>query len=81
VLAQAAVCVEARIGEACIINTRSSVDHECVLGQGVHIAPGATGGQRDGRRFLCGPGSGRSAAREDRQVIVGAGSVVTKRPR
>ena len=31
----------AAIGENVIINTGSSVDHECIIGDGVHIAPGA----------------------------------------
>src|SRR5439155_15866607 len=30
------------IGRQCIVNTRASVDHECVLEDGVEIAPGAT---------------------------------------
>ncbi|MDE2165859.1 MAG: acetyltransferase [Alphaproteobacteria bacterium] len=42
VLALAAICVEARLGRQTIINTGASVDHECVLGDGVHIMPGAT---------------------------------------
>jgi sugar O-acyltransferase (sialic acid O-acetyltransferase NeuD family) len=42
VLAMAAVCVQARLGEQCIINTNASIDHECVLGDGVHVMPGAT---------------------------------------
>jgi len=33
---------EAKIGRQCIINTRASVDHECVLEDGVEIAPGGT---------------------------------------
>ena len=41
ILAQAAVCVEATIGRACIVNTGATIDHECVLGDGVHVAPGA----------------------------------------
>jgi sugar O-acyltransferase (sialic acid O-acetyltransferase NeuD family) len=41
VLAQAAVCVEASVGRATIINTGASVDHECVIGDGVHVCPGA----------------------------------------
>lgn len=41
ILAQAAVCADARLGDACIVNTAASVDHECVLGDGVHVAPGA----------------------------------------
>jgi sugar O-acyltransferase (sialic acid O-acetyltransferase NeuD family) len=42
VLAQAAVGVETVIGEQCILNTGSIVDHECVLARGVHVGPGAT---------------------------------------
>lgn len=41
VLAMAAVCTGARLGEAVIVNTSASVDHDCVLGAGVHVAPGA----------------------------------------
>jgi sugar O-acyltransferase (sialic acid O-acetyltransferase NeuD family) len=41
ILAQAAVCAEAVLGEACIINTGASVDHECQLDAGVHVCPGA----------------------------------------
>lgn len=41
VLAQTAVCVDARIGRGCIVNTGATIDHECVLGNGVHVAPGA----------------------------------------
>lgn len=41
ILAMAAVCVEAQIGRACIVNTSATVDHECILGDGVHICPGA----------------------------------------
>ena len=41
ILAQSAVCVEAVLGRACVINTAASVDHECRLGDGVHIGPGA----------------------------------------
>ena len=38
ILAMSAVCASTSLGEACIINTRASVDHECVLGNGVHMA-------------------------------------------
>lgn len=41
VLAQAAVCVGVRLGRAVIVNTAASLDHECVVGDGVHVAPGA----------------------------------------
>lgn len=42
VLAHATVGTDVEMGEACIINTAASVDHESVLGDGVHVAPGAT---------------------------------------
>lgn len=41
-MAGAIVAPEARIGRQCIINTRASVDHECILEDGVEVAPGAT---------------------------------------
>ena len=41
VLAHALVATDVRIGEACIINHQAAVDHESVLGSGVHLAPGA----------------------------------------
>lgn len=41
VLALAAVCVEVRLGRQTIVNTSASVDHGCVLGDGVHVMPGA----------------------------------------
>lgn len=64
ILAQAVVAAGARIGEACIINHRACVDHECVLGDGVHLAPGAT---------LCG------CVTLGDNVMVGAGAVVLPR--
>lgn len=42
IYAQAAVCVDTKIGEGCIINTRASVDHECVIEDGATVGPGAT---------------------------------------
>lgn len=41
ILANAVVSVDAELGVGCIMNTGSTVDHECRLGDGVHIAPGA----------------------------------------
>jgi sugar O-acyltransferase (sialic acid O-acetyltransferase NeuD family) len=81
VLAHATICVEAALGRECIVNTASSVDHECVLGDGVHIGPGATlaGCVTVGDSSMIGAGAvvlpriviGRDA-------IVGAGAVVTR---
>ncbi|MBN1452606.1 MAG: acetyltransferase [Anaerolineales bacterium] len=41
ILAQSAVCVRAVLGRSCIVNTGAIVDHECRIGDGVHICPGA----------------------------------------
>jgi len=40
----AGVCINAVtvVGEDVIVNTRASVDHDCVIGNGVHLAPGST---------------------------------------
>jgi sugar O-acyltransferase (sialic acid O-acetyltransferase NeuD family) len=81
ILAMSAVCVDVILGEACIINTCASVDHECTVGQGVHIGPGA---------ILCGEvqvedfafvGAGATIlprVRIGRRSIVGAGAVVSR---
>jgi sugar O-acyltransferase (sialic acid O-acetyltransferase NeuD family) len=42
IMANSAVCAGAQIGRACIVNTSASVDHDCRIGSGVHIGPGAT---------------------------------------
>ena len=64
VLAQAVVAADTRLGEACIINHRAAADHECVLGDGVHLAPGVT---------LCG------CVSLGNNVMIGAGAVVLPR--
>lgn len=42
IMANSTICVGSVLGRACIINTSAIVDHECRLGDGVHIGPGAT---------------------------------------
>jgi sugar O-acyltransferase (sialic acid O-acetyltransferase NeuD family) len=81
ILAGAIIAPEARIGRYCIINTRATVDHECVLEDGAEIAPGAT---------LCGLvhagvnawiGAGATVIPRIRigpDAIVGAGAVVIR---
>ena len=81
VLANAAVGVEVRLGRQTIVNTSASVDHECVLGDGVHIAPGATlaGCVWVGDRSLVGAAAVvLPRVRIGRDVIVGAGAVVVR---
>lgn len=81
VLAGTCLCADVVLGEACIINTASSVDHECRLGEGVFVAPGATlaGCVTVGDRTLIGAGAVVLPwIKIGSDVIIGAGSVVTR---
>jgi sugar O-acyltransferase (sialic acid O-acetyltransferase NeuD family) len=81
VLAQASVCSAASLGRCCIINTGASADHECTLGDGVHLAPGAVlaGCVEVGANTLIGPGAVvLPRTRIGRDAVVGAGAVVTR---
>ena len=42
ICAFAFVGADALVGDACIVNTKASIDHESIIGNGVHLAPGAT---------------------------------------
>ncbi len=81
ILAKSAVCVDANLGEACIINTGAIVDHDCFLGNGVHICPGSrlAGEIIVGDYSTIGTGSViLPRIQIGKNVIVGAGSVVTR---
>jgi len=81
ILAGAVIAPMVEIGEACIVNTNASVDHECVLAAGVHIAPGTTlcGCVRVGENTLIGAGSVvLPRIKIGSNVVIGAGSVVTR---
>ena len=60
IMAGAVVQARASIGMHCIINTGATVDHDCVLEDFVHIAPGASlcGNVRVGEGALVGVGVG-----------------------
>lgn len=67
------------IGHNTIINTRSSVDHDCIIGDNVHISPGVTicGDVRIGDSSHIGAGSSIiQGIRVGRNCIVGAGALV-----
>jgi sugar O-acyltransferase (sialic acid O-acetyltransferase NeuD family) len=81
VLAGAVVAADATLGAACIVNHAASVDHECMVGDGVHVAPGATlcGLVTVGTRAMIGAGAvvlPRLSIGDD--AMVGAGAVVTR---
>jgi sugar O-acyltransferase (sialic acid O-acetyltransferase NeuD family) len=42
ILASSTICTHVNIGRQVIINTAASVDHDCVIHDGVHIGPGAS---------------------------------------
>lgn len=80
ILANSAVCVDAMLGEQCIINTGATVDHECRLGAGVHIAPGAhlAGLVEVGDHAFVGVGAAiLPRIRIGARAVIGAGAVVT----
>ena len=70
---------EASIGLGVILNTGCSIDHDCVLGDAVHISPGVrlAGGVHVGDLSWVGIGASvRQLVRIGVRVIVGAGSTV-----
>jgi sugar O-acyltransferase (sialic acid O-acetyltransferase NeuD family) len=80
-LANSVVAVDVRMGDVCIINHGAIVDHECHLGNGVHIAPGATlcGCVSVGDNTMIGAGAIiLPRIKIGVNVIIGAGAVVTK---
>ncbi len=79
ILANSTVCVETIIGRGCIINTGTIIDHECNIGDGGHICPGAhlAGCVEVGRYATIGTGAViLPRIRVGQGAIVGAGAVV-----
>ena len=75
------VNANARIGRHCILNTASSLDHDNVLEDGVHICPGvrSAGTVHFGARSLIGTGASLIPnVRVGRDAVVGAGAVVVR---
>ena len=69
----------AEIGKYCILNTSCTIDHDCVLGNSVHVSPGANlaGAVAVGECAWIGLGSGvRQGIKIGKNVTVGAGAVV-----
>ncbi len=79
VLAGAIIQPDTVIGQECIINTKASVDHECILEDGVEIAPGATlcGLVKvEQNAWICAGATILPRVRIGKGAIVGAGAVV-----
>ena len=78
-MAGVVVNADSKIGEHCIINTRSSIDHDCVIDNFVHVAPGAVlcGGVTVGELSLIGAGATiLPGVKVGKSCTVGAGAVV-----
>ncbi|MDW2301096.1 acetyltransferase [Vibrio alginolyticus] len=81
VMAGAVVNPFSRIGKACIINTSSTVDHDCVIADGVHISPGShlAGAVQVGRASWLGIGSNiKQLVKIGSNAVVAAGSTVIR---
>ena len=81
VMAGAVIQPGTRIGRNAIVNTRASVDHDCVIGAHTHIAPGVTlsGSVHVGEGSLVGTGASViQGIRIGRECLIGAGSVVLR---
>jgi UDP-perosamine 4-acetyltransferase len=80
-MAGAVINAHAKIGELGIINTRASIDHDCEIGDGVHIAPGVTmaGNVTVGDGSLIGVGASIvPGIIIGSDSIIGAGAVVVR---
>lgn len=69
------------IGANAIVNTRASVDHDCLIGRHVHVAPGVTlsGDVRVGEETHIGVGATVvQGVRIGAKAVVGAGAVVLR---
>lgn len=81
VAANATINPFVKIGKGVICNTSCSIDHECVLGDYVHIAPGSVlcGNVEIGDYSFIGANSViKQGISIGKNVIIGAGSVIIK---
>ncbi|MPN11845.1 UDP-N-acetylbacillosamine N-acetyltransferase [bioreactor metagenome] len=70
-----------RIGKGCIINTNSSIDHDNILGDYVHISPGSCIAGTVSIDNACWLGTGSVISNNINicgNCIIGAGAVVVK---
>lgn len=70
-----------QLGKGVICNTSASIDHECIIGDFCHIAPGAVlcGNVEVGKGTFIGANAViRQGIKIGNNVIIGAGSVVVK---
>jgi len=81
IMAGAIINSDSHIGRNVIVNTRASIDHDCIIADGVHIAPGATlcGTVSVGSgTFICAGSTVIPNLTIGRNVLIGAGSTVIR---
>jgi len=81
ILINATICSRVEIGREVIVNSSSSIDHECHIADGVHIGPGSvlSGSVEVGSCTFIGSGSVvLPRVKIGKNTTIGAGSVVTK---
>lgn len=81
VMAGAVVQPGSCLGENCIVNTRAGIDHDCVLGAHVHVAPGAVlcGGVQVGSGAFIGAGAVVAHGLEvGADAVLGAGTTLVR---
>lgn len=79
VLVGGVVGTRCRVGRQTIVNTRAGIDHECRIGDGVHIGPGATLAGCvvvDDRAFIGAGATVLPRCRIAADAVVGAGATV-----
>lgn len=82
VMAGSIIQTDTTIGENTIVNTRVSVDHDCLIGAHVHLAPGATisGGTTIEDHVFVGAGAVVVQSQHiGMNSLIGAGAVVLKK--
>ena len=75
------VLPRATVGRGVLLNTKASIDHDCLIGDFVNIAPAATlGGEvRVGAETFIGPGATVAAGISiGARALIGAGAVVVR---
>ena len=80
-MANAVINASVKIGRSCIINTASSIDHDCIIDDFVHVSPGVhvAGTVTIGKGTWLGIGSTVINNLEIcANCIIGAGSTVIK---
>lgn len=79
ILAGAMVQTGVRLGRVVIVNTGATIDHDCIVGDGVHVCPGThlAGNVSIGRESWVGIGTSViQGVRIGERVTIGAGSAV-----